>query len=140
MDPLSVASGVAGLISLAIDVGQIASDYCIAVKNAPKDIQELREEFISLSHILEQLKAFLESESCKGKSFDKTSVLCCAVGSCKDKVATISEKLKRSDGGRLSKMVDRLHWPFQQNDVLQMVETLRRYIQTFQFSLTIEGW
>lgn len=45
MDPLTAATSVAGLFSLAIQVSQILIDQIRTVENAPKDAQDLLDEF-----------------------------------------------------------------------------------------------
>ena len=140
MDGLSVASGVAGLLSLCIQVSMALNEYYSGVANASKSIQSLQQEFITLEHVMKQLEDFLRSQNLRDNAFDETSVLCSAVGACKYQVNDIFTKLRRPGGGSISRAVKRLEWPFQEKDVLSMVEKLRRYIQTFQFSLTVEGW
>lgn len=140
MDGLSVATGVAGLLSVCIQASQALSEYYTGVANAPKSIQSLQQEFTTLEHVMKQLENFLRSQTLQDNSFNKTSALCSAVGACKDQVSDILAKLKRPERGSISRAVKRLEWPFQEKDVLGMVEKLRRYIQTFHFSLTVEGW
>ena len=140
MDGLSVASGVAGLLSLCIQVSIALSEYYTGVANAPKSIRSLQQELITLEHVMKELDNFLRGQNVQGNSFDRTSVLYSAVGACKDQVSDIFAKLKRSGSGSISRAVKRLEWPFQEKEVLSTVEKLRQYIQTFQFSLTVEGW
>jgi hypothetical protein len=45
MDPLTAATSVVGLLSLAIQVSQILIDQIRTVKNAPKGAQDLLDEF-----------------------------------------------------------------------------------------------
>jgi hypothetical protein len=132
MDPLSVAASVAGLISLCVEVGKYIAD----VKDAPKNSKNLQIQLSGLEHILEQLDAFLHGESVKGKSFEKTSVLCQALGTCEDQLVDVSRKLKKINGNILQRTV----FPFREKELAKLIESLRRCTQTFQFSLTIEGW
>ena len=63
-----------------------------------------------------------------------------AIADCKNRIERIGDKLKPSDdGGKLARALDKLRWPFEQREVMQMVENLRRFTQTFQFAFTIEG-
>ena len=140
MDGLSVASGVVGLLSLCIQVGKALSEYSMGVANAAESVRSLQHEFLTLEHVVTQLESFLRSQNLQDKSFNQTSVLCAAVGGCKDQVSGILTKLKRSDNGSISRAVRKLAWPFQEKEVVSLVEKLRRYIQTFEFSLTVEGW
>jgi Fungal N-terminal domain of STAND proteins len=140
MDPVSVSSGIAGLITLAIQVSSVIADFVIAVKEGPKDIQELHQELLLLGEVLGQLQDFLHSEKAKGRSFDSNSVMQSAISSCKARIERIGDKLRPSTGGKMSRLIDRLKWPFESKEVAEMVTNLRSYTQAFQFSLTIEGW
>jgi hypothetical protein len=51
-DPLSIASGVAGLISLTFDVAQSVSTLISDINDAPTDIKDLDSDVTSLSALL----------------------------------------------------------------------------------------
>ncbi len=140
MDGVSLASGIAGLITLALQVSSVIAEFSIAVKEGPKNIEELKQELLLLGEILGQLQDFLRSEKLKGRSFDSNSVLQSAISSCKVRIERIGDKLKPPDGGRGARLVARLKWPFESKEVEKMVANMRSYTQAFQFSLTIEGW
>jgi hypothetical protein len=140
MDPVSMASGIAGLLTLTLQISSVIADFTIAVKEAPKNIKELQQELLLLGEILSQLQDFLRSEKAKGRSFDSNSVMQSAISSCKVRIERIGDKLRPSVGGKMSRLVDRLKWPFESKEVGEMVTNLRSYTQAFQFSLTIEGW
>ena len=140
MDGVSLASGIAGLITLALQVSSVIADFTIAVKEGPQNIKELHQKLLLLGEILSQLQDFLRSEKGKGRSFDSNSVMQSAISSCKARIERIGDKLKPSVGGKMSRLADRLKWPFESKEVEKMVTNLRSYTQAFQFSLTIEGW
>jgi hypothetical protein len=66
MDNLSVATVMAGLVGLTLELGNLLGQYGAAVKNASKDIQTLQEEFIALSYVLKQLEKFFVKMSKTG--------------------------------------------------------------------------
>lgn len=140
MDPVSLSSGIAGLLTLAIQVSSVIADFAIAVKEGPEDIKELHQELLLLGEVLSQLQDFLHSEKVKGRSFDSNSVMQSAISSCKVRIERIGDKLRPSVGGKMSRLIDRLKWPFESKEVAEMVTNLRSYTQAFQFALTIEGW
>jgi len=139
MDGISVASGVAGLITLGLQVGGTIAIYINSVKERDKNIRELHDELLLLGEVLSGLRDFLVSEKAKGRSFDTNSVLQTAIRDCRNRIERIGDKLKPSDGGKVSRALDKLKWPFEQREVMQMTENLRRFSQTFQFAFTIEG-
>ncbi|CCX04765.1 Protein of unknown function [Pyronema omphalodes CBS 100304] len=75
MDPFTIATGLAGLLSLAIEISGILSGYIGASKSAPKEVHDLLVKVSALQQVLEQLIVFLRSEEARQVSFNKTSVL-----------------------------------------------------------------
>lgn len=139
MDGVSVASGIAGLISLAIQVSGTITTYYNAIKERSKNVQELLNELELLSHVLSDLRDFLQSKNARGLSFDTNSILQRAISDCRDRVERIGEALRPSDGGRFARAIDKLKWPFEHKDVIQMVQNLRAYRETFHFAVTLEN-
>lgn len=142
MDPLSVAASVAGLMSLSIEVVHAVSEYYKSAKNAPSDIEGIKSELESLSIILERLELVLRSDKIRSNSssFDTSSVLTTALNSCEKTIREISSKLGRPKDSSVSRVWERLKWPFSEKEVQKLLEVLHRHILTFQFSLTVEGW
>ncbi|KAL6244479.1 hypothetical protein RBB50_008721 [Rhinocladiella similis] len=139
MDGVSVASGIAGLITLALQVSGAIAVYVTSIKDRSKNIRELHEELLLLSEVLSSLRDFLTSERAKGRSFDNNSVLQKAISDCRDRIERIGEKLKPLEGGRVSRAIDKLKWPFEQREVNHLIDNLRRYGQTFHFAISVEG-
>lgn len=141
MDPFSVATGAAGLLSLAFDIARILSNYINDVQNAPQDARDLLAEITALSHVLEQLVEFLRSEAVKGKSFDQTSVLRSLIIVCQSSIERLYKTLNkpRSQSGR-ARLIERFRWPLCKDDCQKTMGDLHRFSQTFQFSLTISNW
>jgi hypothetical protein len=141
MDGVSLAASIAGLVSLALDIAQTLHKYYSDVESAPKDIESLTQEAKALSKVLAQLETFLSKEGAKGNSFNQTaSVLASTLRDCRATLDNLESGLKRSIKDGFSKVVERLMWPFRKDQVQKMVDSLRRYNQIFQFSLTVEGW
>jgi len=65
MDPFTIATGLAGLLSLDLTqkISRILSIYTSGVKNAPKDARSVLTEISSLGHALEQLTKFLQAKN-----------------------------------------------------------------------------
>ena len=140
MDPLSMAAGVAGLVSLTLDVSTTIGSYCKSVKNARKDVQELAQELASMHSLLHQFGEFLRSQQLKTKSFESASVLATAIAVCRNNVRKISSKVQKLESDGLASLWEKLKWPFSEKEMQKILTTLRRCAATFQFSLTIEGW
>lgn len=141
MDPLSLAGSIAGLLSLTIELTQRIGDYVGSVKSYSKSIEELSEKLGTLEVVLKQLKDFLHTEEVKGKKFDKTSTLFIATVTYSKKLQSISDRLKKqTKGNKMSQCLEKLKWPFTEDENSETIDTLYGYIQTFHFSLNIGGW
>ncbi|OQV07153.1 Ankyrin repeat-containing protein [Cladophialophora immunda] len=140
MDGVSVASSIAGLVTLALQVSATIAIYVNSIKERANTVRELHDELLLLGEVLSGLRDFLESEKVKGRALDTQSVLSKAIRDCRQRMERIGDRLKPSDGGKVARAIDHLRWPFEQREVMQMVENLRRYTQTFQFAFTIEGF
>jgi hypothetical protein len=62
MGPLSVSSGVAGFLSLAMEISRILTAYIGNVKSAPDDAHNLLKEILALCHVLEQPVTLLRND------------------------------------------------------------------------------
>jgi hypothetical protein len=142
MEPLSamgLAANVAGLISLAIQVSHLLADYSVSIKNLSSGMKLLSEELTSLQHVLKELSAFLHSVDAAGKSFQKSSVLYLAIASCTGDVQEMAVRLKSSKN-IVARTMEKLHWPFEEKEVIKFNDRLRKHICICQFSLTMEIW
>jgi hypothetical protein len=144
MDPFSIATGVAGLVSLAIEIRRILNDYIGGVKSAPDEIQNLLIEISTLRAVLQQLTAFLRSEEAQLVSFDKPAILFSVIEACREKIETLCKRLypirNKPKGNKIRDLIDRVKWPLQKDECQQIAEELHRFSQTFKFSLTIANW
>ena len=141
IDPLSLAASIAGLASLTIQVTQVISSYTSAVKNVPENARSLQETVVTLSHVLEHLGRFLRSEDVKGNAFNQTSVLYSTTNLCQRTLDAILRKIEGlHKGGKVVQAVKQLRWPLNDKETQKMIVTLHGCTETFQLSLTIEGW
>lgn len=137
VDPFSLATGIAGLISLGLEVTEKTLQYVQGVRNAAKDVDEFLEELSALVYVLRQLVEFLNSNRFSKASFDQTSVLLLTHNACEEKLKAIRLKLlKRSND---LKLIRALMWPFVKKEHRQTVAIIHQWVQTFQFALTIDG-
>lgn len=140
MDPLSIAAGVAGLITLTGELSRSLVAYGKAVKREREDLQLLLNEVSLLQSLLQSLDTFLRSSGVANVTFHQTSALETSLGVCKKTAIDLNERLHKLEAAGLSRAVEMLKWPFSAKEVARVMETLRRCTSTFQFSLTLEGW
>ena len=140
MDPVTAATSVAGLLSLAIQVSQILSNQIRTVKNAPKDAQDLLDELQGLCQVLTSLEEFLKAQALKGYLFQGTSLLVGAIKGCHDKIQAVKprlEKLVRKQG--FAQIIERGKWYYDHDEHQELVTSLHRYLAIFQMSLNVDG-
>ena len=135
-----MAASLAGLISLTLAVSRTTSSYCKSVKDARKDVQEIDQELMSMSNTLNQLDQLLRSQQMKSNFFESSSLLATAITMCGNSIKRISSKVQNLESDGLARVWEKLKWPFNENEMLKILATLRRCASTFQFSLTVEGW
>jgi Fungal N-terminal domain of STAND proteins len=168
IDPFTLATGIASLINITLELSKVVNKYTASVKHAPKEVHELSSELVGLGHVLQQLAEFLQSEDAKRNSFDETSVLFLVTTNCHSKIKAVLQAFPRTSrtietqqtSGRVTKpfkdgkisqasslqtrkaqqTLERLIWPFKEREIKRTVEVLSRYTQTFQLSLTTRGW
>ena len=136
-DPFSLATGIAGLISLSLEVTKIAQLYNQGVRNSSKDIDGFLQELAALTDVLRQLDAFLKIDEAGKRSFNQTSVLVETYKACRSSL----EKTRSALQSRVNeyKRLKALTWPFFGKEHQQVISTILRCIHTFQFALTIDG-
>ena len=136
-DPFTLATGIAGLIGLSLEVTKIAQQYIQGVRNSSKDIDDFLEELAALTDVLRQLDAFLKKDEAGERSFDQTSVLVKTYKACRSSL----EKTRSALQSRVNqhKLLKALTWPFVGKEHQEVISAILRWIHTFQFALTIDG-
>lgn len=156
MDPLSIASGVAGLVGLAIQVAPALREYFSDVKQAKQDVERYTNEVYALVEVCQRLQKFISDDTSplsslasangeekrekgrgngNGPNFETTeSVLVRTVTACDDCLRELMRMMNVHGWGK------RLKWPVYKKQVEKIISRLSRYTQLFQFSLTVEGW
>ena len=142
MDPFSVATGVAGLLSITVKVGIAIGEYARSVKGASKAAQKLEREIRAFSSVLEQLRVFLQSKSTDQLIFEPTSVLLVATNSCDKELSALQKRLEKfsSKGDKASRILEKLSWPFTEKENQETVESIHRWTQLYSLSLQTAGW
>ncbi|KAI5816207.1 hypothetical protein BZA77DRAFT_344472 [Pyronema omphalodes] len=141
MDAFTISTGVAGFLSLALEITKILTAYIDGVKSAPEEARNLLAQVTALCHTLEQLTQFLRKDY--NGNFAETSALISAVEACRDQITKLYKNIVklevRCEKGKISQAMERLKWPFRKQDYDSTMATVQRFTQTFQFSLTISN-
>jgi hypothetical protein len=140
MDPLSVAGSVAGLVSLADTVFRKLFHYVKDVKNAEKDVQELKSEVAALSGVLHNLHVV--AQDLEADHVSQYSTRAGHVNSCLATLYRLDENLTRiglSDKGKLRNTIHKLSWPFKSVNIKQFIEDIHRHRNHLNFALSADS-
>ncbi|KAF2003723.1 hypothetical protein P154DRAFT_561154 [Amniculicola lignicola CBS 123094] len=130
MDPLSFSAGIAGLLSLTIEITKLTYEYISGVKEAPRAAQSLLTETTAIENILRDLrnKVLLNpdvSAVFKSASMDHSARVQ-LLNQCESDLVSLLEDLKR-ESASTSKMggLVRLRWPFKETAMQDKLTRLR---------------
>jgi hypothetical protein len=107
-DPLSLAAGIVGLVSLTIQLLQVANKFKDDVKGVGKEVAALIEELNALNSVLEMLKKAWEHK--RAPANIDLSALARIETTCEAQLNELLEKLRKNEV-RLQKCVPYLHVP-----------------------------
>jgi hypothetical protein len=142
MDPFTVSTGLAGFLSLALELAKSLSNYASGVKSAPADANLLYMEITALCNVLEDLIKFLRAEASRGdqSAFQQESYLYSAIGLCQADIQKLYHKFEKFHGvDKIARLLEQLKWPLRKDDCDRTVNMLQRFSQTFQFSLLVSN-
>ena len=137
-DPLSISSGVAGLLALVISVAQTSYQYAASVKDASKSIKAYLRELLALQTVLYKLNELLLEAVSSGVFAGSQSPLLSIldIEECQDDLEYISKKLQKRSKPR---MASALTWPFVEKDTEKYVDMLHRHQKTFHVALSADA-
>jgi hypothetical protein len=138
MDPFSITAGVAGLLSITIQLIQIAGKF--KHNSRSEQLYDFIFELNSLAEVLKRLQGFLSTQE-HTQYFDQISVFVSSSTRCKTKLSKLLQKLQTTVSGtnKIKRVIDTLIWPLDEKEHRETIKDLQRYIQLFHFALTVEG-
>src|SRR4051812_1025134 len=113
IDPFSLASGVVGILGLALEVTETIHSFTSSVSAAHEESANLALEVEQLSCVLQQFASFLRSDKAKDIAFQPTSGICNVMGLCQGQLQGLRTMLGKLDApgkGKLARAVERLKW------------------------------
>ena len=148
IDPFTLSTGIAGVLSLALEIGAILHEYSSNVKNAPKEARDLLSEIQALGAVFEQLQVLLRTPELVTRIplFSPQSVLHKVIVSCGEELKDLYHRLEDSalvqGKGKnvLARSLDRLKWPIGKTSTQDAAQRLHRFSQALTFFLTISNW
>jgi hypothetical protein len=136
MDPVSafgVAAAATQLAGQAKDIVSSMWNYYEAVKKAPKNSRELRQEMGVLADLLSSLEETVGAPSAMGELPTSVSL---AVNEFSD---TLNELKARVAEPQTKGVVKRLKWPFKQDENSNYLSKIERYKGMFTMALSIQA-
>ena len=139
---LGIASGVAGLMSLTIEVFQISYDYIDKVHNASTTIRRFLGELQDLKAVLIKFEQMIKNTDDQGIFGDDQSCLL-SIGESNEYVHlldSIRHKLeKRRADGSFRQKLKALTWPFSDDKTLGLIQALHRHLEIYQTALALDN-
>ncbi|KAG8527758.1 uncharacterized protein KY384_007912 [Bacidia gigantensis] len=141
-DPLTLATSVAGLITLAEIVFSRTFKYVKAVKDAPKEISVLSSELGALYGMLNNLHLLISQ--LEDESFDAT-VQTHHLNACNVTLGNVKKildkyELSSSEEHRLKRLRMSLKWPFSIGQAKSLVAEIERHKSTISLALDTDGF
>ncbi|GJC84014.1 hypothetical protein ColLi_06852 [Colletotrichum liriopes] len=121
MDGLSVASGVAGLISLTIELTKATYTFIEGVKNASRDIHDCVQALTSLQSVLLEINRALG---------DAGVTIPLSTAECEKQLRRLKATLESRSKLR------KLAWPFEQKETREMIRILQDHRDDFHAALS----
>jgi hypothetical protein len=135
-EALGIVSGVAGLLSLTIELSKILTGFVNDIRSAPDDVQGLITEVNLFKNVLKQLDELVKKDPGRyNDNFKPDSALFQSIKNCNSRVESLIQKLN-SPG---SQAIKRLKWPFRKEECQSTVGMLHRFTQMFSLSLDINN-
>ena len=139
---LGIASGVAGLMSLTIEVFQISCDYIDKVHNASNTLSRFLRELQDLRVVLIKVEQMTKSIDRQDIFGDDPSCLLSIAESNEyiDLLGTIRHKLeKRRADGSFRQKLKALTWPFSEDKTLGLIQALHRHLEIYRTALALDN-
>jgi hypothetical protein len=139
---LAVASGVAGLLSLTIEVYSVSSRYISCVKHASSTVLDVQRELKALKSILSELDKALEHGEAEKLFANRPSALSAIEDAeeYREALRKLQAKLmKESSKTGFSAKLKTFAWPFNEERTQSILAVLRRHVNVFGQALSIDS-
>ncbi|KAF4832402.1 Vegetative incompatibility protein HET-E-1 [Colletotrichum tropicale] len=133
-DPLSISASIAGLVTLADVVFLRLTKYIQSVKNAEKEVADLRKEVNLLGGAVNVLSRLASGHEMEDEPFNKDFRMHHIEG-CAFILNEISQKTKKYDTNPKGKL-QRLMWPYTSSKTKELLAELSRHKENINLALT----
>ncbi len=140
---LGIASGIAGLLSLTVEVIQISSTYINGVHGASSTVQRFLKELENLKSVLAKIDDMTKQTGGIQVFGDNGDSCLLSIQEGKlylDLLVNVRNKLDaRATDGSFRKKLKALTWPFSVERTLALIESLHRHLGIYQTALAIDN-
>jgi hypothetical protein len=144
MDGLSAAASVFAVVQIAKEIIPICCKYIKGVKNAPAEIERLREEVVRLLAVLEGAEKLLASPD--GAKLETSQRLRNGLKGSYEQLVELKEKLDTPPDkvttmiccNLIPRTILRLKWPFESKEIEDVIHTLSKFRETISDGLIID--
>ena len=138
-DPLSLASAIAGLASLAIEVSRISFEYASEVRHASKAVSEYLRELSALTSAVLRLQGALSSREVQDALEDSASQAANpSILQCLDDMETLRIRLDKYAASGVRRKFQTLLWPFEEKETRKSAEMLHRHCSALDLLLSAD--
>lgn len=139
-DPLSVASGIAGLLALSGTILAAGYKYVHDVKEAPQELRMLLGKTAALDTLLDQLRALASRKGALQGTFNAIANGT-AIEDCKELLGSLHHLIKECEqvpGQKKRNFVKSLVWPLKEAGTQKLLVRLGQLIDTFTAAITVD--
>ena len=143
MDPLSVATSIAGLIIAATQVSNLLKGFADSTKEAPHSAQAVLTEVTGIGLCLNQLQEYLLDQQESARSRRSLIMIEQVIVVLTDCVAIFSEleqTLEMLKTDQPMKVIDRLKWTMKEAAIGRLLQRLQTSKSSLTLMLTILTW
>lgn len=139
MDPLSITSGIVGLVSLADMVVRRLVTYVCEVKDTEADIAALLAETSNVLGILRTLDLLVTHHSDEGVPFVQTQYMYACHSTLDRLRLCLKEADPSTERGSLNVVRKKLRWPMSKPSTEGFIKELERHKSTLNLALSADG-
>jgi hypothetical protein len=132
MDPFSLISGLAGLISLAGEVVTKCYHYGCAVSGAPEESRRLVSEILGLTGILAGVQSIAKQNDLLKYQLERPLQDCWGL------LETLSRRLQKQspNSARSGRLLNRLLWPLRKTETEELIKAVEQRKTSLSLALS----
>lgn len=137
-EAVGLTASIIAIVELSAKVGKLCLDYSTAVSNARQDISRLHDQVDGLSKTLQEARGVIDGPD--GQSLTASQNLLDSLDGC---ISELVELHKQLDLGKRARAMRRfglraLKWPFDMQEVVDIISRLERYERTIHLGLQVD--